>query len=95
MWNASAQDGLSVEPPPLATSASCPTCGNDLRYYVFPFSCYLCRECGAYWPLQRALERKPGIQDDSVVDRRDAQKEIVTVLEPGPRTISWSGDLLR
>lgn len=95
MWNASAQDGLSVDPPALATSTSCPTCGDDLRYYGFPFSCYVCRECGAYWPLQHALEARSGILDDSAGECRRAQNEVVTVLQPRPRIVSWSGDLLR
>lgn len=92
MWNASAQDGLSVEPPPLTSSGWCPTCGNHLKYHGFPFSCYVCRDCAAYWPLQHALERKPGILDDAA-DR--ARNEVTTFPGPRPRVISWSGDLLR
>lgn len=92
MWNASAQDGPSVEPPPLSSSACCPTCGDHLKYHGFPFSSYVCRDCGAYWPLQHALEEKPGILDDSVDCGRN---EVAALLGPRPRVVSWSGDLLR
>lgn len=85
MWNVSARQDLPAAPPVLVSPAWCPNCGDDLCYYVFPFSCYLCRGCSAYWPLQHALEGKPGFFDDSARCSEDCSadaSDIVTVFVP-------------
>lgn len=85
MRNVSARSGLPAAPPALVNSAWCTTCEDDLCYFGYPFSCYLCRRCGAYWPLQCALTGEPGFFDDSAElpgDCGSAPDEVVVVHLP-------------
>lgn len=66
MWNLSTKDVQQDLPPALSSDTRCLTCDDELRYYNFPFSAYICGTCEVYWPLQHALEGRPGRCEDSV-----------------------------